>query len=105
MILETNIDTFDSDVTDKKGVALVFFGAPWDAHSTMLGMKLTKVDAERGDSARILKVNVDEELELTSRFKVQTIPRMLLFKDGLKMESLLGNQPKSVIDQALDKYL
>ena len=62
---------------------------------------LDKIAAERDGELKLVKVNIDEEQELAMRYGVQSIPTMILFKDGEPAAAAIGAQPKGAIERAL----
>ena len=62
---------------------------------------LDKIAEERADELRLVKINVDEEQELMVRYGVQSIPTIVLFKDGEPAAAVIGAQPKGAIERAL----
>ena len=99
-----NTDTFDSEVTNHNGLTLVDFWASWCGPCRLLAPTLEKVQGEREDTVKIVKVNIEENPEIAQRFRVQNIPLMILFKDGQMVDQLLGNQPKVKIEKMLDSH-
>ncbi|MDR1488734.1 MAG: thioredoxin [Holosporales bacterium] len=76
------------------GVCLVDFWAEWCGPCRMLGNILNEVD---NDSITIIKVNVEEVPELASQFNVQSIPHIVLFKNGAEVSCKTGFSPKSTL--------
>jgi thioredoxin 1 len=62
---------------------------------------LNKIVEERGEELRLVKVNIDEEQELASRYGVMSIPTVILFRDGEPSAAVIGAQPKGAIERAL----
>ena len=90
-IAELTNGTFDDAVS--VGVALVDFWATWCGPCKMMGALIeSQVAPALGDDVTIGKVNVDEQPELAVRFEVQSIPMLVLFKDGKPVETLVGVQ-------------
>ena len=56
---------------------------------------------EIGENATVAKINVDEEPEIVSRYGIQSIPTIIIFKDGRKVDRLMGAVPKKVLNQRL----
>lgn len=102
-IVNATDQTFKSEV--EKGTVLVDFWAPWCGPCKMIAPVLEEIDQEMGDKVKIVKVNVDENPEVTSQFGVMSIPTLYLFKDNQVVEKWVGYQPKEALVQALSPHL
>lgn len=92
---------FQTEVLNAKGTVLVDFWADWCGPCKMIGPIIDEIAEERTD-IKVGKVNVDEEPELASQFKVMSIPALLVFKDGKMTTQSLGAKPKNAILALLD---
>jgi len=98
----TNVD-FDSTI--KEGVTLVDFWAEWCGPCLMMHPKIDELAAEYEGKATIARVDVDSEGELANKFQVQSIPTLLVFKDGEIADRFIGVTPKDALAAALDAAL
>ena len=81
-----------------KGLVLVDFYADWCGPCKMIAPVLEQISAEDKD-VTIVKVNVDQEQALAMQFQVQSIPTLILFKDGQIVNKALGFQPKPQLEK------
>ena len=98
MSTELNQQTFTDFIS--AGVALVDFWAPWCGPCRMQIPILDQV-AEKWPAVKIGKVNVDENGELAVQFGVNTIPYLVIFKDGKKVNEFVGMRQANVLIDAL----
>jgi thioredoxin 1 len=93
--------TFDEQVLQSDKAVLVDFWAEWCGPCHAVAPVLDKIVEEHGDELRLVKVNIDEEQALATRYGVMSIPTMILFKDGEPTAAVIGAQPKNAIERAL----
>ncbi len=102
--IELSNNNFDTEV-NANGVALVDFWAPWCNPCKMLAPVIDKLAQDYEGKAKICKVNVDDEAELSKRFGIRNIPTILLFKDGEVKDQVTGALPEQAIREKLDALL
>ena len=93
--------TFDEEVLQSEKAVLVDFWAEWCGPCHAVAPVLDKIVEEQAGELRLVKVNIDEEQELATRYGVMSIPTMILFRDGEPSGAIIGAQPKSAIERAL----
>lgn len=96
-------DNFNDTIAN--GVTLVDFWAEWCGPCRMQLPILEEVSEEIGERATVGKINVDHELELAQRFGVQSIPTLILFKDGEIVDKMVGVQAKETLVDKINKAL
>ena len=83
---------------------LVDFYADWCGPCKMVGPVLEALDAEN-DQLTIVKVNVDNELDLASKYGVQSIPNMIFFKEGKAVTQIIGFANKDAILDKINPFM
>ena len=93
--------TFDQEVLQSDKPVIVDFWAEWCGPCHAVAPILDKIAQERAAEVRLVKVNIDEEQELAIRYGIQSIPTIVLFKDGEPAAAAIGAQPKGAIERSL----
>ncbi len=97
---------FDKLVLEAETPVLVDFWAVWCGPCRAIAPAVDAVAEEYTGRARVFKLNVDENPEIAGRYGVQSIPTLLVFKDGQKVNELVGGQnTKQTIGAALAEQL
>jgi thioredoxin 1 len=96
MAIHITKDNFDKEVLQSPNRVLIDFYADWCAPCRMLAPVIDDIAREVQD-VKICKVNIDEEPELAQRFRIMSIPTLVVVKDGKIIHSALGVQPKQHI--------
>ncbi|HZT42886.1 MAG TPA: thioredoxin [Chthonomonadaceae bacterium] len=96
---------FDEQVLQSSVPVLVDFWAVWCGPCKMIAPHVDALAEEYAGRVKVLKVNVDEEPELANRYGIMSIPRLLFFKDGQRVDEVVGAVPKTVIADRLEKLL
>lgn len=97
--------SFQSDVLDASGPVLVDFWADWCGPCKMIAPALEELSEELGDKVTIAKLDIMENPEVAGRMGVQSIPLMILFKDGQPVAQKLGAAPKSQLRNWIESEL
>lgn len=100
-IVESN--EFKSEI--ESGITVVDFFATWCGPCKMLAPVLEGLSGEMEGKAKFIKVDIDQSLELASEFQIASVPTMVIFKDGKKVEQLVGFLPKEKIQQVVEANL
>lgn len=108
-LINTNTQKdFEDKVLSSKKLVLVDFWAPWCGPCRMMSPVLENVAKSLDQSVEIVKVNIEESADnqqLASKYGVQGIPNMQLFKNGQKVDELIGMRPQAVLEAELKAHI
>jgi len=105
LIVNTTDSDFDKDVLQADTLVLVDFWATWCGPCKSIAPILEDLAADYEGKVKIVKVDVDNNPQAASRFGIRNIPTLFVFKDGEKVDSVMGLQPKGELAKVLDKHL
>ena len=95
-VMNITKENFKQEVTEYKGTVLLDFWATWCGPCRMLSPIVDEIAEERAD-IKVGKVNVDDQMELATAFKIINIPTLVVLKDGKVVNQSVGAIPKSKI--------
>ena len=104
-ILTLSDATFDETIAGADTPVLVDFWAEWCGPCKMIAPVLEEIAEEQAGKLQIGKLNIDDNLDVTRRYDVMSIPTLILFKDGEPKVRLIGAKPKGQLLQELSAYL
>ncbi len=99
--LKITKENFEQQVLKSELPVLLDFWAPWCGPCRMLSPVIAEVAKEYEGVAKVGKVNVDEEVELASAFRVASIPTVVVIKDGKVVNTSVGYKAKPQIEALL----
>ncbi|MCI9071074.1 thioredoxin [Clostridium sp.] len=91
---------FVNEIND--GLVLIDFYADWCGPCKMLTPILEEINKENKD-VRIIKVNIDDSRFLASYYQIQSIPTLVLLKNGQFLNKMIGFRPKKMIEELIEK--
>lgn len=103
-ILTLTDEDFDAQVKEKP-LLLVDFWAEWCGPCRMIAPSLEELATEYKDRVAVGKVNVDENRKVATKFGVRSIPTLLFFRDGARVDQVVGAHPKATIKAKIDQLL
>ena len=104
-VKDVNDDNFENEVLKSDQPVLVDFWAAWCAPCRMLAPTVEAVAEKYQGKAKIVKLNVDENIEASSRYGIKGIPTLILFRGGREADRVVGvpSNAKDFIAQMIDK--
>ena len=101
--LKITRENFENEVMKSDIPVLIDFWAPWCGPCRMMGPIIEQLAEEYEGKAKVGKVNVDEEGELSQAFGVMSIPTIVLVKDGKVVKQAVGARPKTEVEVMLQE--
>ena len=104
-IIQVNNNNFVQEVENSELLILVDFWAPWCGPCLAVGPILEQLASKYDGKLKIGKVNVDEESALASKFRVMSIPTLILFKSGKVVQQMVGLRSIQELEDMLKKAM
>ncbi|OAV20078.1 Thioredoxin [Moraxella catarrhalis] len=104
-IINATDASFDTDVVNSDGLVLVDFWAAWCGPCKAIAPVLEELAEDYQGRVKIVKVDVDANPQSAARFGIRSIPTLFVFKNGERVDTVVGGRPKSEFAALLDKHL
>jgi thioredoxin 1 len=104
MLKHINNDEFSKEVLENEKAVLVDFYASWCPPCKMLAPVLEKISSSRADFD-IIKVNIDENQDLAMEYKIDVVPTMVIFKNGIPINKIVGLVDEKRIVDIMSNYI
>ena len=104
-VAEVGDQNFDAEVLNAKEPVLVDFWAAWCAPCRMVAPVVEAIAEEYEGKAKVFKLDVDQNSATAGKYNIKGIPTLLLFKDGVVKEQIVGNTTKGTISKMIDNHL
>ncbi len=103
--IEVTDATFVHEVLESPLPVLLDCWAPWCGPCRMMAPTMDELATALAGEIKVAKLNVDENPEVTSRLGIQSIPTLLLFRNGQLLDKMIGAAPRSKIEAAVRRRL
>jgi thioredoxin 1 len=97
--------TFDQEVIESSMPVLVDFWAPWCGPCRMVAPVVDEIAEMYVGQIKVVKVNTDENPGVATKYGIRSIPTLMIFKGGQRVDMVVGAVPKMTLANTLEKYL
>lgn len=97
--------SFKQDVLESEIPVLVDFWAPWCGPCRMVAPVVEEISNQYEGQIKVVKVNTDENPNVASQYGIRSIPTLMIFKGGQRVDMVVGAVPKTTLANTLEKHL
>ncbi|MEW6492497.1 MAG: thioredoxin [Cyanobacteriota bacterium] len=97
--------SFKQDVLESDVPVLVDFWAPWCGPCRMVAPVVEEISQQYEGKVKVVKLNTDENPNIASQYGIRSIPTLMIFKGGQRVDMVVGAVPKTTLANTLEKYL
>jgi thioredoxin 1 len=97
--------SFENDVLKSNVPVLVDFWAPWCGPCRMVSGTVDEIAQDFAGKLKVYKLNTDENPNVASQYGIRSIPTLMLFKNGVKVDTVVGAVPKTTLSSTIAKYI
>jgi thioredoxin 1 len=102
---EVTDKSFEQEVLKSDVLVLVDFWAPWCGPCRMVAPVVEEIADQYEGQIKVVKLNTDDNPQVASQYGIRSIPTLMIFKDGQKVDMVVGAVPKTTLVTILEKYL
>ena len=103
--LQVTDASFKQDVLESEILVLVDFWAPWCGPCRMVAPVVDEIAQQYDGQVKVVKLNTDENPQVASQYGIRSIPTLMIFKGGQRVDMVVGAVPKTTLSNTIEKYL
>jgi thioredoxin 1 len=103
--LQVTDASFKQEVIESNIPVLVDFWAPWCGPCRMVAPVVDEIATQYEGQLKVVKMNTDENPDVASKYGIRSIPTLMIFKDGQKVDMVVGAVPKSTLSDTVKKHI
>jgi thioredoxin 1 len=104
-MIEVVDKNLESEILHSKIPVLVDFWASWCSPCNLMSSIFEEIEKELDGKLKILKINIEEDMDLSKKFSIRSLPTVILFVDGKEKERVVGAQNKVFLTKKINKYI
>ena len=104
-ILEATTANWDNEVLKAQEIVTIDFWAAWCGPCRMISPTVEELAKEYSGKLKVMKLNTDENSDIASKYKIMGIPTIMFFKNGEKLDQIVGVVPKQQLKAKIDSFL
>tara|TARA_B100001057_G_C22542156_1_gene830033 strand:- start:402 stop:722 length:321 start_codon:yes stop_codon:yes gene_type:complete len=104
-VLNTTDKNFENDVLKASKPVLVDFWAEWCGPCKAIAPALDEISIEMSNNITVAKINIDENPNIAQEFNIRSIPALMIFKNGKLESEMMGQVPKSQLEEWIKKSI
>lgn len=104
-VVEVTSSGWESEVIKAQGLIMVDFWAAWCAPCRIISPTVEELSKEYAGKMKFFKLNTDESPDIASKYNIMGIPTLMFFKDGNKIDAIVGAIPKQQLKAKIDSLL
>jgi len=104
-VVEVTSSGWESEVIKAQGLIMVDFWAAWCAPCRIISPTVEELSKEYVGKMKFFKLNTDESPDIASKYNIMGIPTLMFFKDGNKIDAIVGAIPKQQLKAKIDSLL